>query len=67
MPKSHKPGPESNISIIHKKKIWSARNMEFWENWDPSTITSYLMVPKSIRKFSKYDPRKNKWRVRINE
>lgn len=64
MPKAHKPPKSSNINLryVYGKRAISKKNVEFWENWDPARVESYLEVPHRVGKFSKNDPRIVEWR-----
>lgn len=65
-PKSHAPAPSSNISLNSHRKGKGARSIEYWAMWDQGwRPDTYLVVPKSVAKFTNSDPRKGKWRRNV--
>ena len=60
MPKGHKPGKASNISLARQKGT-----QKVISDWRIEDVTSYLVVPRKIRSFHRNDPRKAEWRVKL--
>ena len=60
MPKGHKPGKASNISLARQKGT-----QKVISDWKIEDTKSYLVVPRNIRSFHRNDPRKAKWRVTL--
>lgn len=65
MPKAHKPGKSSNISLVYDKKAFTKKNEAFWQSWDPSEIKTFLELPPGLGKFKKDDPRIADWRRKV--
>ena len=60
MPKAHKPGKSSNISLAQRKGTTKVAS-----DWKLEDSTSYLVVPRTIRSFPHDDPRKSEWRINL--
>ena len=67
MPKAHKPGRASNITLVHGKRSFIKKNEEFWAVWNPMEIKTYIELPAGLGKFAKDDPRITDWRRKINK
>ena len=64
---ANKPSERQKPSIVPTKRepaaVVTEYSSEWDEGWRPAT---YLYIPNSMFKFSKYDPRKNKWRRKLS-